>query len=86
MLGYRVDKKQTCAALSISMQSRIALARIASNSVYTCSVSVATILTLLTLINVCGGGRLRTIHHSNTETRKKPNNTFSLRNKLEILS
>ena len=86
MLRYRVDTKQTCAVLSISVQSSIALARIASNSVYTCSVCVATIQILLTLINVCGGGRLRTTNPSNTETRKKPNNTISLRNKLEVLS
>ena len=86
MLSWKIDTQQTCAAPSISLESTIAMAGIASNSVYTCSVSVATIQTLLTLINVCGGGRLRPTHHSNTETRKKPNNTFSLRNKLEVLS
>ena len=44
---------QTCAAPPSFSKSNIAMAYIASNSVYTCSISVAIIQMLFTLINVC---------------------------------
>ena len=75
MLGYEFDTKQTCAALSISMESSIALAQIAPNSVYTCSISVATVQILCTLINVCGCKKIK------NSSIIQPSNSFSLRNK-----
>ena len=59
-----LTQKKTCAVLSISLESSVALAGIASNSVHTYSIRVAIIWILLTLINICGGGRLKA--HSDT--------------------